>query len=100
MVENKRPSLLDDLESRIKKARATQREDRPDTPRPSPIGMALRLAVEMVSALFVGAGIGWLLDKWLDTGPWLLLVFLLLGAAGGMLNVYRTGRRLSTSSEE
>jgi len=100
MVKDKRPSLLDDLESRIKKARAEQHEDRPDTPQPSPIGVALRLAVEMVSALFVGAGIGWLLDEWLDTGPWLLLVFLLLGAAGGMLNVYRTGRRLSASSEE
>ncbi len=105
MVEDERPPslddpALDDLESRIQKARAAQPAAGPDTPRPSPVGAALRLAVEMVSALFVGAGMGWLLDEWLGTKPWLLLVFLLLGAAGGMLNVYRTGRRLSASSEE
>ncbi len=100
MVEDERPPSLDDLESRIQKARAAQPAEVPDAPRPSPVGQALRLAVEMVSALFVGAGLGWLLDAWLGTGPWLLLVFLLLGGAGGMLNVYRTGRRLSASSEE
>ena len=37
----------------------------------------------------VGVGIGLLLDRWLDTGPWFLLLFFVLGAAAGMLNVYR-----------
>jgi len=36
-----------------------------------------------------GAVIGWLLDRWLGTKPWLILVFFILGFAAGLLNVYR-----------
>ncbi|MCE2509792.1 MAG: AtpZ/AtpI family protein [Alphaproteobacteria bacterium] len=100
MVEDERPPSLDDLENRIQKARAAHSAAGAPSPRPSPVGQALRLAVEMASALFVGAGLGWLLDKWLGTGPWFLLVCLLLGGVGGMLNVYRTGKRLGAPSEE
>ena len=38
----------------------------------------------------VGAGIGWLLDRWLGISPWGLIVFLLLGFAAGVLNVMRS----------
>ena len=34
-----------------------------------------------------------LLDRWLGTTPFLLIVFFFLGAAAGMLNVYRTATR-------
>ena len=34
-------------------------------------------------------GIGLLLDKWLGTTPWLLLLFFLLGSAAGIMNVFR-----------
>ncbi len=40
---------------------------------------ALKLASEFVAGILVGAGIGWLIDKWLGTSPWALVVFLLLG---------------------
>ncbi len=43
----------------------------------------------MVAALIVGVGIGLLLDNWLDTGPWMMVVFFVLGAAAGFMNVYR-----------
>lgn len=49
----------------------------------------MRIGVELVAALLVGVGIGWLLDQWLGTTPWLMLVFFLLGSASGMFNVYR-----------
>jgi ATP synthase protein I len=39
--------------------------------------------------VLVGAGLGWLLDRWLGTKPWGLIVFLLLGFAAGVLNVMR-----------
>jgi ATP synthase protein I len=51
--------------------------------------VALRAGIEMVGTLAVGVGIGWALDLWLGTGPWLLVVFFFVGAAAGMLNVYR-----------
>ena len=60
-----------------------------------PLGQAMRLAVEMVSALLVGGGLGWFLDGWFETRPWLLVVFLLLGAAAGTLNAYRAAMRLT-----
>jgi ATP synthase protein I len=43
----------------------------------------------LVSGLLVGLAIGWGLDWWLGTRPWLLIVFFFLGAAAGILNVYR-----------
>ena len=54
------------------------------------MAMALRLASEFVTGVLVGAALGWLLDKWLGTSPWGLIVFLLLGFAAGVLNVLRS----------
>jgi ATP synthase protein I len=58
------------------------------------LGMAFRMATELVAALIVGGAIGWFLDRWLDTRPWLFLVFLALGMAAGMLNAFREAKRL------
>ena len=52
-------------------------------------GLGLRVGTEIVSALIAGAGLGWVLDRWLGTSPWLLLVFFLVGGAAGVLNLYR-----------
>jgi len=53
------------------------------------LGFGFRVGVDLVSALAVGIGIGYGLDRWLGTKPWLLIVFFFLGAAAGVLNVYR-----------
>jgi ATP synthase protein I len=55
----------------------------------TPWGVGLRVGVELVSALAVGVVIGWLLDRWLGTRPIFLGVFVLLGGAAGILNVWR-----------
>ena len=51
---------------------------------------ALKLSSEFVAAVIVGAMIGYLLDLFLPTKPWGLIVFLLLGFCAGILNVLRT----------
>ena len=84
----------DDFDQRLQQARARHGLD----PAPKsgggglpggPWGVGFRAGVEFFSAVLVGLVIGWLLDRWLGTTPWLLLVFLLVGGAAGVLNVYR-----------
>lgn len=58
------------------------------------MGAGMRIAVELAAAVLVGAGIGIVLDRWLGTSPWLLILFFLVGAAAGFLNVYRIGQEL------
>lgn len=68
--------------------------------RSGPMGIAWRLSVEIVVALAVMAGIGWLLDSWLGTGPLFLVVFFFLGAAVGMWNAYRAARELNPAADD
>ncbi len=56
---------------------------------PSAFARGFRLSTELVGAVILGAAIGWLLDRWLGSSPWGLIVFLLLGFAAGVLNVIR-----------
>ena len=86
----------DSFEERLRAARTRQGlEGPPKGARPSdpfsgsPWGIGLRVGVELVSALAIGVGIGWLLDRWLGTKPIFLGVFVLLGGAAGVLNVWR-----------
>jgi len=59
-------------------------------------GMAygLRMAAELVAAVIVGGAIGYGLDRWLGSTPWLFLLFFLLGFAAGVLNVVRAYEKM------
>lgn len=58
------------------------------------LGQAVRIGTELLAALVVGGGLGWAIDTYLlDTGPWLLVVGLMLGAAAGVRNAYRMAQR-------
>jgi ATP synthase protein I len=86
-------SPRDDFDARLERARA-QREGETPAARPAPgsrppMGIGFRIGVDVAAALAVGIGIGYLLDSWLGTKPWLLVVFFFLGAGAGILNVYR-----------
>jgi ATP synthase protein I len=65
-----------------------EREDGP-TADPSAIARGFRLSAELVGGVLVGAGLGWVLDRWLGISPWGMIVFLLLGFTAGVLNVMR-----------
>jgi ATP synthase protein I len=53
---------------------------------------AFRLVAELLVGVGVGGFIGWALDRQLGTGPWLLVLFFILGFAAGMSNVIRSAR--------
>lgn len=56
----------------------------------SAMARGLRLSAELVAGVLVGGGLGWLLDRWLGTSPLGLILLLMLGFAGGVLNVLRS----------
>ncbi|MEM7696210.1 MAG: AtpZ/AtpI family protein [Pseudomonadota bacterium] len=57
---------------------------------------AFRLSTEFVSAILVGAALGFGLDFVAGTAPWFLIVFLLLGFVAGILNVLRSAGLISS----
>ena len=86
---------LDALEGKL----ATAQSRRPQTSddqerRGKAMGQALRLATELVAGVAVGGLIGWALDQLLDTAPFLMVVFLVLGGAAGIMNVVRTAKAM------
>ena len=58
------------------------------------MGNAFKLGTELVAAVAVGTIIGFILDNWFDTKPWLIIIFFFLGAAAGMLNVIRAANKM------
>ena len=46
------------------------------------------VGLSMALAIAIGAGIGYYLDKWLGTSPWLLIIFLGFGIAAAFRNLY------------
>ena len=55
----------------------------------SPWGIGMRVGIELVSALVVAVAIGYGLDYLFGTRPIMTAVFVLLGGAAGILNVWR-----------
>jgi ATP synthase protein I len=60
------------------------------------MGSAFKLGTELVSAVIVGTIIGFILDTWFGTKPWLIIVFFFLGSAAGILNVIKAAKRMQT----
>jgi ATP synthase protein I len=56
----------------------------------SALARGFRLSSELVAGVLVGAGLGWLIDRWLGSLPWGMFVFALLGFTAGVLNVMRS----------
>ena len=58
------------------------------------LGQAIRIGTELLAALIVGGGLGWAIDTYLlETGPWVMVVGLMLGALAGVRNAYRMAQR-------
>ena len=62
------------------------------------LGAAWRISIEIVVAVVVCTGIGWALDYWFGTTPWLMLLFLFLGGAAGLSNAVRTALRMDAEA--
>lgn len=83
----------------VVKARRTPVQTEADRARGEAYGKAFHLAAEIVAGVAVGGFIGWVLDRWLGTAPWLLVLFVSLGFTAGMLNVIRTAQKAQAEAE-
>ena len=57
-------------------------------------GFGFKISTEIIAALIVGVCIGLLVDNYFNTKPFGLIIFFILGALAGFLNVYRVMRRI------
>ena len=85
-----------DFKTRLKiaKSKIKKQLDNDEGKRGSFMGNAFKLGTELVAAVVVGTIIGFILDTWFDTKPWLIIIFFFLGAAAGILNVIRTAKQM------
>jgi ATP synthase protein I len=58
------------------------------------LGLALSVGTVITSSVVGGVLLGYLLDHWLMTGPWLTVAGVILGTAGAFVSVYRIIKRL------
>ena len=81
---------FDSLDARIAAARAGQAKGVANGPRPDKgYAQGARVLAELIGAPLGGGLIGWLLDRWLGTAPWLMLVLLVLAVVVAFRNIYR-----------
>lgn len=93
MTEDKPPPSPEELEARLREARRGAGLD-PDPGKPGMgvgqgYGQGVRIGIELVAGVVVGLFLGITVDNWLGTSPWGVVVFFLLGAGAGFMNVYR-----------
>jgi ATP synthase protein I len=104
MTEEDPKTSFNDFDDRLRQARQKEDErvtrETAEMPEKPGAGAAMRIAVEMISALLVTGGIGWFLDDWLGTRPWVMLAMLLIGCGVGLRNTYRTAMRLNADLHE
>ena len=81
------------LKDRLKNARKKLKVEK-ENPQTSNIGQAFKLSTELVAAVLVGTIIGFILDNWFDTKPWLIIIFFFVGVVAGILNVIRSAKIL------
>lgn len=64
------------------------------------LGNASVMGLHLVSGTFVGLLIGYYLDKWLGTKPWLTLFFLIMGIIAGFKNMFHEFKKIQKKDEE
>ncbi len=58
------------------------------------LGKALKISTELVAAVVVGTTLGFILDNWFDTRPWLTISFFIMGVVAGILNVIKSAKKM------
>ena len=89
-------TIPDDFKTRLKIAKSKIKKQvlSDSEKRGSFMGNAFKLGTELVAAVAVGTIIGFILDSWFDTKPWLILLFFFLGSIAGIMNIIKAAKRM------
>ena len=87
---------LNEISTRLKIAKNKVKKDynKSKGSNAASLGKALKISTELVAAVVVGSIIGFLLDDWFDTKPLLTICFFTMGVAAGILNVFRSAKKM------
>ncbi len=88
-LDERRKRLADELAKVKAEDEAEERAERNAAESRKGFATAIKLSSEFISAILVGAMLGYLLDYFAGTSPWGMIVLLLLGFCAGVLNVLR-----------
>ena len=90
---NKSKNTLQELKSKINQLQSNEKSSHVSSKNQT-TGFGFRISIEIVAALVVGVGIGIIVDNYFNSQPFGLIIFFILGALAGFLNVYRVMRRI------
>lgn len=90
---------LNELGEKLDEARRPDPQDQAAQSSGSGFGIAMRMGSEFVVAVLIGGAIGWYLDAWMGSTPFMLFIFILFGFAAGTLNIIRAGKRLNMAKD-
>lgn len=95
LADRQRKERLAALDAKLAKSRqADLTGNTPKNGKPG-FGNALKMSSEFISAILVGAGIGYLIDTFAGTTPWAMIFMLLLGFVAGVINVLRSSGEMA-----
>ena len=88
---------LKEISTRLKiaKKKIQEKETKNTGSNAASLGKALKISTELVASVVVGSTIGFLLDSWFDTKPLLTILFFFMGVAAGILNVFKSAKKMN-----
>jgi len=86
----------DQFKTRLKiaKSKAKAKYSSKSSKSDSSMGTAFKMSTELVATVAVGTIIGFILDNWFGTKPWLILIFFFVGVIAGIMNVVKSAKKM------
>jgi len=86
---------LKNLKEKIEKLKKEVKVNEEEPKNSNALGIALKMGTEFVAAVFVASFIGFQIDKWLETTPFFIIIFFIIGSVAGILNVVRSSKMIN-----
>ncbi|MCL2248710.1 MAG: AtpZ/AtpI family protein [Oscillospiraceae bacterium] len=58
------------------------------------LAMLSQVGISIIACVAVGIGLGWFLDRLLNTTPWLMLVFTIFGIVAAIKSIFEFAKKI------